>query len=277
MHPGADPSRHWCTRCNPCRAAVFDTGTRRRGVTPLRQRRRTPPGSSSAKRPTSSGSRIRAPRQLPHSASAARHSSEASCRSSRRFGAGTRLIPSTRSSASSPSEGGRRNERTQRGGGQVARRGLPVEVVARIRDEYAQGKSLGAIANDLNSDRVPTAQGGRQWWPSTVRDVLLRSSLPQAAAGPASRVERPEVLYYDSLVDIHPSARKHGIADDDIEHATKHAMAIDDQDDDTRLYLGPSRSADLLEVVTIVRNDGTELAIHAMKMRPTYQRLLPGD
>ena len=50
---------------------------------------------------------------------------------------------------------------------------------------------------------------------------------------------------------------------------------IDDQDDDTRLYLGPSRSAELLEVVTIVRDDGSELAIHAMPMRPKYQRLLP--
>ncbi len=77
-------------------------------------------------------------------------------------------------------------------------------------------------------------------------------------------------------VEIHASARKHGIADEDIEHATAHAMAIEDQDDDTRLYLGPSRSADLLEVVTIVRDDGSELAIHAMKMRPKYQRLLPG-
>jgi hypothetical protein len=76
-------------------------------------------------------------------------------------------------------------------------------------------------------------------------------------------------------VDIHPSARKHGIADQDIEHATAQAMAIEDQDD-TRLYLGPSRSADLLEVVTIVRDDGSELAIHAMKMRAGYQRLLPG-
>jgi hypothetical protein len=54
-------------------------------------------------------------------------------------------------------------------------------------------------------------------------------------------------------------------------------MAIEDRDDDTRLYLGPSRSADLLEVVTIVRDDGSELAIHAMRMRPRYQRLLPGD
>jgi hypothetical protein len=77
-------------------------------------------------------------------------------------------------------------------------------------------------------------------------------------------------------VEVHPSARKHGIADEDIEHATTHAMAIEDHDDTTRLYLGPARSAELLEVVTIVRDDGSELAIHAMKMRAKYQRLLPG-
>jgi hypothetical protein len=78
-------------------------------------------------------------------------------------------------------------------------------------------------------------------------------------------------------VDIHPSARKHGIADADIEHATTHAMTIEDQDDNTRLYLGAARDATLLEVVTIVRDDGSELAIHAMTMRSRYQRLLPGD
>ena len=77
-------------------------------------------------------------------------------------------------------------------------------------------------------------------------------------------------------VEVHPSAHKHGVADEDIEHATAHPMAIEDQDDDTRLYLGPSRSAELLEVVTIVRDDGSELAIHAMRMRAKYQRLLPG-
>lgn len=77
-------------------------------------------------------------------------------------------------------------------------------------------------------------------------------------------------------MEVHPSARKHGIADEDIEHAAEHAMAIDDQDEDTRLYLGPSRSAALLEVVSILRDDGSELAIHAMPMRAKYQRLLPG-
>jgi hypothetical protein len=83
------------------------------------------------------------------------------------------------------------------------------------------------------------------------------------------------VSYYNSLVEIHPSARKHGIADEDIEHAVTHAMTMDDQQDDTRLYLGPSRTADLLEVVTIVRADEEELAIHAMRMRPKYRPLLP--
>jgi len=57
-------------------------------------------------------------------------------------------------------------------------------------------------------------------------------------------------------VDIHPSARKRGIADEDIEHATANAMTIDDQEDDTRLYLGPlgmrkcSRSSRSFETTT---------------------------
>jgi len=78
-------------------------------------------------------------------------------------------------------------------------------------------------------------------------------------------------------VEIHPSARKHGIADEDIEHAIDNAVAIDDQEDDVRLYLGPARNADLLELGTIIRTDGTELAIHAMRMRPKYRRLLQGE
>lgn len=53
-------------------------------------------------------------------------------------------------------------------------------------------------------------------------------------------------------------------------------MAIDEQDEDTRLYLGSARNADLLEVVTVVLQDASELAIHAMKMRPKYRPLLPG-
>lgn len=83
------------------------------------------------------------------------------------------------------------------------------------------------------------------------------------------------VLSYDSLLEIHSSARKYGIADEDIEHAT----ARDDNRRSGRRHpavLGPSRSADLLEIVTIVRDSGSELAIHAMKTRTSYRRLRPG-
>ena len=59
--------------------------------------------------------------------------------------------------------------------------GLPHEVVARIHKEHEQGKSLRRIAQGLNTDQVRTSQGGRQWWPSTVRAVLVRSSPPTAA------------------------------------------------------------------------------------------------
>jgi DNA invertase Pin-like site-specific DNA recombinase len=51
-------------------------------------------------------------------------------------------------------------------------RQLPAKVVKRIVRERKRGATLAAIADGLNRDQVPTAQGGRQWWPSTVRAVL---------------------------------------------------------------------------------------------------------
>jgi DNA invertase Pin-like site-specific DNA recombinase len=53
---------------------------------------------------------------------------------------------------------------------------LPGKVARRIQRERAKGKTLAAIADGLNRDRVPTAQGGKAWYPATVRAVLLRVS-----------------------------------------------------------------------------------------------------
>jgi hypothetical protein len=47
--------------------------------------------------------------------------------------------------------------------------------IKRIRNERAAGKSLSAIANGLNADRIPTAQGGQRWYPSTIRHTLNRT------------------------------------------------------------------------------------------------------
>ena len=55
---------------------------------------------------------------------------------------------------------------------------VPAEVIERIRAERAEGASLARIAAGLNADRTPTAHGGAQWWPSTIRSALARSDPP---------------------------------------------------------------------------------------------------
>lgn len=55
------------------------------------------------------------------------------------------------------------------------RLGRPVLVPAEIRAEVVAmreaGLSFAKIASNLNAREVPTAHGGAQWWPSTVRKV----------------------------------------------------------------------------------------------------------
>jgi hypothetical protein len=62
---------------------------------------------------------------------------------------------------------------------QPAKAGRPTaladEIAARIRTERAAGRSLAEIARELNATGTPTAHGGVQWWPSTVRAVLRRA------------------------------------------------------------------------------------------------------
>jgi DNA invertase Pin-like site-specific DNA recombinase len=57
-------------------------------------------------------------------------------------------------------------------------RQLPQRVVQRITRARERGETLAAIANALNRDGVPTAQGGACWYPSTVRAVLTRDDAP---------------------------------------------------------------------------------------------------
>jgi hypothetical protein len=69
---------------------------------------------------------------------------------------------------------------------------LPDGVVIRIASEHGAGKSLGQIARDLNADRVPTAQGGTQWWPSTVRVVLRGRAAAELGAPPPDSESAPD-------------------------------------------------------------------------------------
>lgn len=53
---------------------------------------------------------------------------------------------------------------------------VPDALVLHIQAEHAKGKSLRQIARELNAAGTPTAHGGAQWWPSTVRAILLSSN-----------------------------------------------------------------------------------------------------
>ncbi len=75
-------------------------------------------------------------------------------------------------------------------------------------------------------------------------------------------------------MDIYASARKHGVDDSDIRHAVEQAVAVGEQEDGKVLHLGPDRAGNLLEIVSVVRDDGTEIVIHAMRMRRGYESFL---
>lgn len=92
------------------------------------------------------------------------------------------------------------------------------------------------------------------------------------------------VRYSPNAVEIHRTARKHRVRDEDVRHAVAHAVYSGEVDDDGEeegplrvLYLGPDRAGNLLEVVVIELDDGSQLAIHAMKMQARYRELLPEE
>jgi hypothetical protein len=87
---------------------------------------------------------------------------------------GTRLIPADeleRLMAERRQPARARPERAKRGRPRV----LAPDLVHHIRTEREAGRTLREIASDLNDRRVPTAHGGAQWWPSTVRAALRPS------------------------------------------------------------------------------------------------------
>lgn len=75
-------------------------------------------------------------------------------------------------------------------------------------------------------------------------------------------------------MEIYSSARKRGVDDLDVQHAVEHALVVAGEDEGKVLYLGPDRAGNLLEVVSVLRDDGTEIVIHAMRMRRIYEPLL---
>jgi hypothetical protein len=59
-------------------------------------------------------------------------------------------------------------------------------------------------------------------------------------------------------------------------NAVANSLAVEDlgEDPDRWLVIGPDRATNLIETVVLVTQEGTEMIIHAMPLRPIYRRLL---
>jgi hypothetical protein len=82
-------------------------------------------------------------------------------------------------------------------------------------------------------------------------------------------------------VEIHRSARKHGVTDRQILHALDHARLVADLQDDTSpartLVLGYDPAGNMLELIVLHFDDGRDMVIHVMPMRRQYEYLLPPE
>ncbi len=98
----------------------------------------------------------------------------------------------------------------------------------------------------------------------------MRATSESAAADAANFVVR------FGCVEIHPSASRHGVDDDEILHAVANSVAVDDlgEDPDRWLVIGPDSAGNLLEIVVLIASNADEIIIHAMPMRPKYRKLL---
>jgi hypothetical protein len=67
------------------------------------------------------------------------------------------------------------------------------------------------------------------------------------------------------------SARRHGVADEDIIHCFDNPILIEDLDDDLVMLVGPDRAGRFLEVGVVVGDDGPVI-VHAMEARTKYLR-----
>lgn len=144
--------------------------------------------------------------------------------------------------------------------------GNPADRSATTHRPRRSGKRLSGSrrVTDTNTDR-----------PHSTGPVILTAIIEHCTGGSIEHRRRVVVSRYDTRhVDIYRSARKHGVADADILHAVDHALGAAEQDDGKVLYLGADRAGNMLEVIAIERDDGTEIVIHAMRMRRLYEPLL---
>lgn len=80
-------------------------------------------------------------------------------------------------------------------------------------------------------------------------------------------------------MEVHRSARKHGVSDAAIVHAVDRALVVVDLEPDADpprvLAIGPDGAGNLLEIIWLEFPGRAPIVIHAMPLRRTFYDLLP--
>lgn len=80
-------------------------------------------------------------------------------------------------------------------------------------------------------------------------------------------------------MEIHRSAYKHGLGDEEILHAIRHAVTVVDLEPEADppkvLAIGPDAAGNLLEIIWLELAGESQIVIHAMFLRPVFWGLLP--
>ena len=145
--------------------------------------------------------------------------------------------------------------------------------------------ALVAIGERRRQSAQREGRWGAGWLVGRVRSRARdRGTSPESTYRPHLTTVFPE--HHDGVsrldiehVEICKSARERAVGGVDIVRVDGHDVVTGGQDDGRVLYLGSDRAGNLLEVLTALRGDGTEIVTRAMRVHRSYESLLsdPGE
>jgi hypothetical protein len=114
------------------------------------------------------------------------------------------------------------------------------------------------------------AVDGRCAWTDSARRASANATRLLAVDRALTRTCRQAML----STCVGDPARKHGVDDPDISHATRNAMRRVAVDDDLVMLIGPARDGRLLEIGVLDIDGDDPVAIHAQPLRAKFHRFL---
>gem|GEM_PF-304301 len=136
-----------------------------------------------------------------------------------------------------------------------------------------------ARARSLQMLKRPTRAPSGSWrrWRAhrlRLRSVRLRHGrgnlIPYTVTLSACKHQTTYIVF----MRIGEPARRHGLADEDMQHAVRNALRRTDMDEGLTMFIGPARDGTLLEIGVLDFEGDDPVILHAMRLRSKFYPLL---